>query len=149
MGPVAGRIVSANHWLRISGILGAKMVLLTNWVLELYMADALDPEEVFYRDLFPYFYQIRGDQPNPTQRITKAQPICIRLRRRRKKKLLQPKPYSSPKRPRKKEIKNTGTPEGLEIFHPFACDFQGQEMRENRRRTVRFFYFTKTDKLNN
>ena len=26
MGPVGGRIVSANHWLRISGILGVKMV---------------------------------------------------------------------------------------------------------------------------
>ena len=108
------------------------------------MADARDPEEVFYGDLLPYFDQIRGDQPNPTQRITKGQPICIRLRR--KKKLLKPKPYSSPKRPRKKEIKNTGTPKGLKIFDPSTHYFQGQEMIENGRRTVKFFSFTKLDK---
>ena len=37
-------------------------------LLELYMTDVRDPEEVSYGDLFPYFDQIRGDhQPNPTQ----------------------------------------------------------------------------------
>ena len=97
-----------------------------------------------WRPLPPSFDQIRGDQPNPTQRITKGQPICIRLRR--KKNLLKPKPYFSPKRPRKKEIKNTGTPRGLKIFDPFTRHFQGQEMIENGRRTVKFFYFTKLDK---
>ena len=37
--------------------------------LELYMTDVRDPEELIsYRDLLPYFDQIRGDhQPNPTQ----------------------------------------------------------------------------------
>ena len=37
--------------------------------LELYTTDVRDPEElVSYRDLLPYFDQIRGDhQPNPTQ----------------------------------------------------------------------------------
>ena len=64
----------------------------------------------------------------------------------KKKKLLKPKPYFSPKRPRKKEIKNTGTPKGLKIFDPFTRHFQGQEMIENGRRTVKFFYFTKLEK---
>ena len=39
----------------------------------------------FYGDLFPYFDQIRGDQPNPTQRITERQPLCICLRRKQEK----------------------------------------------------------------
>ena len=43
------------------------------------------PGRSFYGDLFPYFDQIGDDrQPNPTQRITKGQPICIRLRRKKK-----------------------------------------------------------------
>ena len=107
----------------------------------------------FCGDLFPYFDQIRGDQPNPTQRITERQPLCSRLRRKQEKKknkkqqkLLKPKPHSSPKLTRKKEIKNTGTPKGLEIFDPLARDFQGQEMVENGRRTVKFFCCTKLDK---
>lgn len=71
--------------------------------LELYMTDVRDPEEVSYGDLFPYFDQIRGDhQPNPTQPSNGDRSLSSR--KKEKKTHLKPKPYFSPKRPRKKKI---------------------------------------------
>ena len=71
---------------------------------KLYMTDVQDPEEVSYGDLFLYFDQIRGDhQPNPIQASNDDRSLSSR--KKEKKTNLKPKPYFSPKRPRKKEIK--------------------------------------------
>ena len=72
--------------------------------LELYcMTDVRDPEEVSYGDLFPYFDQIRDDhQQNPTQPSNDDRSLSSR--KKEKKTHFKPKPYFSPKGPRKKEM---------------------------------------------